>query len=365
MVQARQQGTWAHPITTMLGKGEKALHMDASSNAVDVGTVLIVIPGTANYYYNLYARWIADAFRPMGAKVELCVLSQVPSATYDLCLVSNVCEIEWANHEDDARARILQLRRRCKTLISFNADFVHTHWFLNNLSAARAVGADGICDVGFLRQDCQELRESGLRYNFCFDGLLGSQVSQERLDTREDAIRRSIPWAHVGGRTLKRVEFTERLVTDFSPAGFFYLPAPAPVTEKDSPHLNEELMERVLRCTRYYVWLSKHDGFFMESLRFKMAYLAGCVPIKVVEDTAELPGDFPFPAFVLRESEVVERLRDQDFLEARRAFREEYARRPSLEAGLASLLRDHGHLAPEEGAASASPSRGRALRACA
>src|SRR5271157_5008295 len=196
----------------MFGKGEKALHMDASSNAVDVGTVLIVIPGTVNYYYNLYARWIAEAFRPMGAKVELCVLSQVPSATYDLCLLSNICEIEWANHEDDARARILQLRRRCKTLISFNADFVHTHWFLKNLSAARAIEADGICDVGFLRQDCQE-----------------------RLDTREDAIRRSIPWAHVGGRTLKRVEFTERLVTDFSPAGFFYLPAPAPVTEKDSP----------------------------------------------------------------------------------------------------------------------------------
>jgi hypothetical protein len=303
------------------------------------------MPGSLNYFYNLYARWMAEAFRGMGLKVDLHVLDEVPQADYDFCILSNIGEIEWANRGLDPRTRLMAIRRRCRTLISFSADCAQTTWFQNNLAVARELGADAILDVGFVAQEVPELRQDGPRYHFAFDGLLETQASALGAVADEDLAGRTIPWTHIGGRNPKRVELTERLITRLSPQGFIYLPEPGPVTETGSPHLNSEQMERILRRTRYYVWFSKHRSFFMESLRFRMAWLSGCVPVEVVDDSADLPENLPFSDWVMREGEVAERLRTFRFRESRRAFREEYLRRPKLEDGLASLVRKFGYLA--------------------
>lgn len=332
--------------------------------AADGCTVLIVYPGTVNYFYNRYARWMAEALRSRGASVELRLLSEVPPGSYDVCLLSNLCEIECASPPRVARALVRELRERCETLIACSADAVNTRWFRNTLEAASAVHADGICDLGFVRQDSQELRERGLRYHFCFDGLLGAQLPMGG-EPETAADHRPIPWTHVAGRTLRRVELTDRLVREVSPGGFFYLPRPSPVTETGSPHLNEGQMERVLRRTRLYVWLSKHEGFFMESLRFRTAYLAGCVPVEVVDDAAEPPAGIPFCDLVIRESDIGARLRSLDFEHARQTFRHEYARHPRLEDGLVELLAAYGRIAPLDGDPAVPLEGGKELRACA
>jgi hypothetical protein len=81
----------------------------------------------------------------------------------------------------------------------------------------------------------------------------------------------------------------------------------------------------------------------MESLRFKMAWLCGCVPVKVVGDVETLPDDLPFSAWIVREHQVIEYLRALRFTEARRRFREEYLHLPRLDEGLASMFRDYGY----------------------
>ena len=133
------------------------------------------------------------------------------------------------------------------------------------------------------------------------------------------------------------------MINGVSPHGLVFLPEVSPIKEKGSPHLNQEHMERILSRTKYYVWCSHHDHFYMESLRFKTAWLTGCVPIKVVEDDASLPADLTFPMFVLREGEVIERLAALAFEDARSLFRKEFLRHPRLDDGLAKLLDSCGH----------------------
>jgi hypothetical protein len=299
-------------------------HRNEQFTPVESCSLLIVIPGTVNYFYNLYARWMAEAFQRMGLKVDLRVLGEIPNADYDLCILSNVCEIEWAHRGLGPRTRILALRRQCKTLITLTADCVHTHWFRNNLAVACEIAADAMIDVGFVPQDDPELKHRGIRYHFAFDGLLSGQAAEVATFAKEEEAARPIPWAHVAGRNAQRVGLTDRLLTGISPGGFVYLPSPSPITEKGSPHLNADQMNRILERTRYYIWFSKHGHFFMESLRFKMAWQSGCVPIQVVEDSAILPDHYPFSDWVMREGEVVDRVRALRFVEARQAFREEY-----------------------------------------
>jgi hypothetical protein len=340
--------------------------IDSQTDCAGNASLLIVIPGTVNYFYDLYGRWVAAAYREMGLRVEVHVLPEVPEADYDLCIFSNVCEIEFANRDLNARDRLRAIRRQSKILISLIADCVHTPWFGANLALAAEFGADGILDVGFMAQDAPGFAAHRLRYHFAFDGLLKSQARTPNASSQEDAASRTIPWAHIGASSPKRVELTDRIITGFAPHGLVYLPGLSPVKEQGSPHLNPRHMERILARVRYYLWCSQHESFFMESLRFKMAWLSGCVPIKVVDNAARIPDDLAFSTWVIQEHELVERLRALDFNEARDRFRDEYLRRPRFDDGLAAMLRDYGYHPLEVTAQDARTAlQGEPLRLCA
>ena len=155
--------------------------------------VLLVIPGSVNYFYNLYARWMSEALCQLGVQVDLCELSEVPSGTYDLCILSNVAEILHATEDHGGRDYLKALCPSVGTMINFSAECVHSRWFKSNLDLCREFGVEAILDIGFSPQgasiDCQ-----GLAYFFVFDGLLASQASQPTSDPSD----RFIPWAHVG-----------------------------------------------------------------------------------------------------------------------------------------------------------------------
>ena len=300
-------------------------------------TALLVIPGRTNYFYNLYGQWMAEALRAVGVRVDCVELSEVPARTYDVAILSNLAEIEYVVGEEMCQTRLAGLRQRVGTVVNFTAECLQTRWFHANLALSVKSGIAVILDVGFLRQDPTPVESAGLRYHFAFDGLLGSQVSAGG-GPQENQGCRTIPWAVIGAHSQRRVELADRLLAGVSPQGVIYLPELSPVTSKGSAHLNQGHIDRILRKTEYYVWGSHHDHFYVESLRFRMAYLAGCVPIKVVPEGERLPDDLPMRPSVLPEEEMVDYLRDMPFAEARRVFREEYEGRPRLEEGLASLL---------------------------
>jgi hypothetical protein len=342
----------AHPPIT-LGGSNHSCHL------------LMVIPGSVNYFYNVYARWMAEAFERLGARVVLCELPDVPPGTYDLCILSNAAEILHATRAAGGWERLANLRRAVGTLISFSAECAYTPWFQSIVNLGRELEVDALLDVGFVPQ-----REStnGLDadYYFVFDGLLDSQAREQDPAPCAASPTRNIPWVHVGMHTGKRVELTDQLVKGFSPHGLFYLPPVSPIKEKGTPHLNQGHMERILTRAKYYIWRSHHDYFFMESLRYKMSWLAGCLPIKVVGDEDALPADCPFSAWVLREAELIERLRAMEFDTERRAFHDEYLRRPRLEEGLARVLEGCGYAASGHAANPAEDAGvGESFRRCA
>ena len=86
---------------------------------------------------------------------------------------------------------------------------------------------------------------------------------------------RHIPWAFVGHMTESRVALVDFLVHQFDPGGFVYIPTLAPYTETDSPHLNQREFERVLYHTRYQMWRSHHEHFYLEPERFRTSLLTG------------------------------------------------------------------------------------------
>ncbi len=304
--------------------------------------VLLVIPGKVNFFYNLYARWMAEGFQRLGAHVHLCELPDVPDGVYDLCIVSCVGEVLHAVGRDEGRRRLRDLRSASGVMMNLMAECAKTRWFRNVVDPGRELGIEDIVDVGFLPQDDVVARE-GFRYHHVFDGLLVTQLQQGPAAGGPPSLAdRPIPWAHIGMHTKGRVALTDRLIGHVAPNGFVYLSEVSPIKEKGSPHLNPDHMRRVLRRTAYYVWCAHHDHFFMESLRFKTAWATGCVPIKVVDEQSALPADLAFASFVLREGQVTDVLNSMDFVAARQALLDEYQRRPRFEAGLARLMDAYG-----------------------
>jgi hypothetical protein len=314
------------------------------ANSVDSErTLLVVLPGTVNYFYNEYGRWIAEAGRELGLRVVVCPLPEVPAATYDLALLGNLAEILHAVGREPGQRLLEDLKRSVGAIVNLSADCARSHWFRNNVELSLALGLNAILDVGFLDQRDvfeAEWSGSGLSYHFAFDGLTEAQARAARPPA--DPITRTIPWAHVGMQTPERVALTAELVSRVSPRGLVYLPRLSPVTEQGSPHLGPLEMNRILERTRSYVWCSHHASFYMESLRFRTAWLTGCVPVKVVRDDEALPAGLPFADWVVRRSALADDLGGLDFEEARRAFEAEYLRSPWLEDGLADLLNAFG-----------------------
>ena len=87
-----------------------------------------------------------------------------------------------------------------------------------------------------------------------------------------------------------------------------------------------------------------HQHFYMESERFRMSLLAGCVPIKVVPPDQVVPPGLVFGGLVLSETDVAQRLHAFDFRAIRRRFRDDFRGLPGLSESLATFLRKRGIL---------------------
>ncbi|MBY0524007.1 MAG: hypothetical protein K2R98_11445 [Gemmataceae bacterium] len=316
--------------------------------------MLVLIPGTLNYFYNLNGRRLTDALRSLGVTVDLATLAECPEGSYDCCILSNITEVSLSDGDGrEGLEQIEKLRHRCRVMLSCSLDCASTVWFHKVCELCRSVGADAVLDLGLCDQT-QHVREQDLPlYYFLPAGLTPSELEEiQALDDK--AQERPIPWTFVGHNTAERVALVDHLVQTVDPGGFVYVPTLAPYTEKGSPHLNQQQFEKVLHRTRYQIWCSHHPHFYMEPERFRMSLLTGGVPIKVVASKTELPEDLPFRYLLLRWEELPQRLRPEVFEQVRRRFRDDFMRIPSLAESLASFLTNFG-LLPE--AATTDPAR--------
>ncbi len=157
-------------------------------------------------------------------------------------------------------------------------------------------------------------------------------MSQERDEER------SIPWVFIDHASARRVAVVNDLITRLDPCGFVYMPNEGTVASKAVQQLNQRQYETVLRKCRYHIWYSQHQHFCLESERFRLSLLAGCVPIKIVPEDQDRPSPLPFNYLVVRESEAAEKVRQFSFHEIRRRFRADFLAFPALADGLAKFL---------------------------
>ncbi len=311
-------------------------------------TALVLIPGSINYFYNLTGRRVAEALRELGFAVDLCTLADCPERDYDWCLLANISEVALSVGDGSAGLeRIRAVGRRCRARACCALDCVATPWFEALYQACLVAGVETILDLGLVDQSTHLSERERALYHFVPSGLTTSERRQ--LDTLEAAAEeRPIPWAFIGHCTPHRAALVDYLVRVVDPRGFVYMPLLAPYTEKDSPHLNQEQFERVLRRTRYQFWCSHHHHFYMEPERFRTSLLTGSIPIKVVESRADLPRSVPFRYLVIAEDDIPRWLGDGVFERVRRRFRQDFRGLPGLRDGLAAYLAQTGVLRPGE-----------------
>ena len=308
-----------------------------------VRRALIIIPGTVNYFHNLSGRRLAEALATLGFTVEVSTLRECPQGEYDCCFLSSITESLFSSSIDEADGleRIRALGNRCQVVFSLSLDCVSTRWYhlIRENSARTRVGL--ILDLG-LHSQVQFLQpEDRANYRFVFSGLTPSEARQLELLDEDDA-ERTIPWAFVGHMTPHRVALVDHLVQSVNPRGFVYMPSMAPYTETGSPHLNQQQFERVLDRTRYQVWCSHHQYFYMEPERFRSSLLTGGVPVKVVDSRQEVPESAPLGYLMMERADVGERLTAAVFPRLRRRFRDDWRRFPTLAQELARVLRESG-----------------------
>jgi hypothetical protein len=303
---------------------------------------LVLIPGSMNYFYNQSGRRIADALGELSIEADVTTLDACPQVGYDLCVLSNISEILYSGGDFGQRmARIIDVRARCRAMLSLSIDCVSTEWYHRIRDYSARAGASLICDLGLFDQSPFLEPQHRAGYRLVFSGLTPTEARIfEALD--EDDAGRTIPWAFVGSSTPHRVALIDHLVQTVDPRGFVYMPPVSLCTEKGSPHLNQQQFERVLERTRYQIWCSGHSFFYMETERFRTSLLTGGVPIKIIESRSRLPESIPLDYLMIEWAELGERLAGHNYAQLRRRFREDWRRFPMLHEGLASILREVG-----------------------
>jgi hypothetical protein len=316
---------------------------------------LILVPAGLNYFYEQHGRRLAEVLRILGFAVDVCTLSTFVKRPFDWCVLTNITEILISHAQEGtldvsheitpaqeraALDAIRRLRTCCRSIACCSLDCAGTTWYEWIQKRCEATGIETILDFGLHDQSSILSASARSMYHFVLNGLTPSE--HRALDEAADDEDRPIPWSFVGHVTLNRAALIDRLVQQVDPCGFVYLPQLGKVAAKNSPHLNEAQYAAVLRRCRYHVWCAHHGHFYMESERFRMTLLAGCVPIKVVPADQPIPPGIVFPDLLLSESEVGQRLRALDFRTVRRRFREGFRGLPGLSESLAAFLSRRG-----------------------
>jgi hypothetical protein len=307
----------------------------------DKPTALVIIPGVVNYFYDQSGRRVAEALGELGLAVEVKTLGGCQDRQhYDLCVLSQPYEIAvGTSNVPRALGQLKTVRRRCRVTAALCLEAVRSKWFAPFRDSCQEIGVDALLDLGFCSQGEETLAAFGPSYYFILNGLT---ASERRAVGTEHSLpaERPIPWAFVGIRTPDRAALVGHLVQRLDPGGFVYMPESDVIGASGSPHLNDKQFNAVLRRTRYQIWCAQqHLQFYMESERFRMSLLAGCVPVKVVSALPQRP-DVPFARQLVQEAKLAETLRAWDFSERWQRFREEFLCLPSLNGGLAAFLED-------------------------
>lgn len=313
----------------------------------DQTTVLIIVPGSINYHHNATGRRMGAALRKLGCSVDIHTLRSFPEREYDWVFVINILELLYSfgnlrtlSYTQDDKANALQclrqIKQRSRHFAQVMLEPADTAWFGNSHAYGAQVGADLLIDLGLEDQSERVHADAKATYRFVFNGLTTSERAVACANIQTQAPR-AIPWTTVGQVTRPRVELVNRLIREYHPSGYVYLPRLVPWTEQ-GPHLNETQFQAVLERSEYHIWCSHHRVFYMEGERFRMTLLAGAVPIKILVNPLEDKARMLFSYLLLDEADFPDQLRALDFYAVRQRFSHDFLQLPLLEDSLAKLL---------------------------
>lgn len=322
--------------------------------------ILIIVPGGLNYFYDEIGTRLAAALRNLGCHVDVRLLKTYQAAEYDLTLYVNLYEIVFMHAADypdalqvehvtalghdpsfgrwDRALRVIaDIQSRTRHSGNVVLDCVKTPWFGRNYTVCQLTGIHTLYDLGLQDQANSVTDYSNVTYRFVFNGLT-EQERQRVLMHQRDQRSRLIPWAFIGQSSKQRLQFAQELVQRLGPDGVFYLPIRRPIAS-GGPQFNAAQLQRLLENTRYYVWISHHPYFYVESERFRNAAMAGCVPVKVLSrDSLPDIRNLPFRYLMLDETDFDEQLLMLDYNQLRQRFLKDYLAAPSLEQTLAGTM---------------------------
>ena len=301
-------------------------------------TALIIIPGRVSYFYDSEGRRVAEAFRNLGGTADVCTLTQRPTQPYDICFLLNLSEIVHAHNGNVSfvMEQLAQVKQQCGRVALVLLESVRTRWFLDSFNLMQKAGVEVLLDLGFHDQREQTPLKARSAYHFLFNGLVESE--RQVVPSRQTPLAtRPLPWTFVGHLTPVRFHLLKQLTEKYDRQGFVYLVHFTPVTET-GPHLNQQQFHQVLQKSRFKIWCSHHQYPYIESIRFRLALLAGALPIKIDLFPPDFAQPVPFAELMLPEAEFVERLRGLEFAAARQRFVTEFCQLPSLENSLAQAF---------------------------
>jgi hypothetical protein len=301
---------------------------------------LVIIPEAVSYFYELVGHRLRDSLQAMGHATVLARLHTFDVRDYDWCFLVNVADIMQGflrtqrGNLDQAKARFSVIHQRTRIHAHVLLESVTTSWYSENMRWCDGLQIRDRIDMGYHRQDGRH----SARTHFLFNGLM--EAEQRHLhDLSIRPSERRIPWVFIGTNSSIRADVARRLIDGVDSRGFLYLRNPqGEAVGWTGPHLNYEQYLRVHQKAQFSVWCSHHGGFYIESERFRLAALAGAVPVKILTQPLPTGVDVPFRFLMLTLANFECALRAMDYETSWYQFRDECLRLPTLEQSLAGVM---------------------------
>jgi hypothetical protein len=272
-----------------------------NSSPDQIPTALVIVPESVNYFYELPGHRLRDALQHLGYTVWLQRLDNFAVRDYDWCFLVNVAEIiqgflrTQRGTLDDALARFGILHCHVTQRALLLMECVATAWYEDNMRWCDGLQIQHRIDMGYHRQAVPQTKG----YHFLFNGL----TANEQRHVHHQVVRaaeRPIPWVFIGTGTPVRMQVAQKLVECVDSRGVLYLRNPqGQAVGWHGPHINYDQYLRIHQRARLSVWSSHHEYVYVESERFRMAALAGAVPIKLLAEPLPAAMTVPFRFLML------------------------------------------------------------------
>lgn len=303
--------------------------------------ILVIKPEGVNYYYEIIADRVSEALQNLGHQVALASLKNTSSEPYDLCLIVNIAEIiqGYVNlghgSQNDATQRLRQLRQKSVHCCVVLMECLKNSWYFENHEWCTSLQINHIIDLGYHDQKHYLPSNHWSSYTYLFNGLTQAEQNTMR-HVIDNAETRPIPWAMVGVFSQMRAKLALSLIEHYDSKGLLYLKhqeTAQPAVLREGPHINYEQLMRIQRRSVLSVWCSHHNYFYMESERFRLAALAGAIPIKVMMQPVPKKLDPPFSYLMLNQSIAIWNIKTLDTKETLKRLTNDYLNQPTLETG--------------------------------